>query len=47
MRVLRAYGMGLLLGALFGWSLTMTLITGDFFWLPWEDWEITAEQSRP
>lgn len=37
-----AYLIGIVIGFLLGWSWTMSDITNDFWWWPWDDYTITA-----
>jgi hypothetical protein len=37
------YALFFLLGAIAGYSLAMILITGDFYWMPWKDYDITVK----
>jgi hypothetical protein len=40
-----AYLAGLILGIGLGWSFTWSHITGDFWWWPWEIYEIKVTKK--
>lgn len=40
-----AYVIGFALGVAFGWACTWSHITGDFWWWPWEIYEIKVTKK--
>jgi hypothetical protein len=42
-RLAKYYGLFFLLGLIAGYSLAMTIVTGDIYWMPWKDYDITVK----